>query len=216
MPCYPGIDLQAQRAVLKAWQQIDFGQAASFHADSVLTAVPSPAAGGNIFSCLGLPLHHPHDPAAIFPRTGWWRIWRRRRFSRSGLLIGSHIYVSHPVQVAEQSPSIAKSQSPVPQMDFVGRITGMVDCKWEKAEGGGRRAEKSPNLQISKTLVSLGDKFASLRPDGNHLRHRLKSSCKARSRMKLSRPVGVFVGWQADGEVGKEYEVRSTEYGGSG
>ena len=43
-----------------------------------------------------------------------------------GLLIGSHIYVSYPVQVARISvPSVVAE----PKAVYVGRITGMVDCK---------------------------------------------------------------------------------------
>ena len=47
---------------------------------------------------------------------------------RDRALVGSHIYVSHPVQVAEQSASLPSPLSPLPSV--VGRITGMVDCKW--------------------------------------------------------------------------------------
>ena len=46
-----------------------------------------------------------------------------------GLLIGSLVHVSQPVQVAKQSVSLPSPLSPLPSV--VGRITGMVDCKWE-------------------------------------------------------------------------------------
>ena len=46
-----------------------------------------------------------------------------------GLLIGSLVHVSQPVQVARQS----SAPQPVVRRAAVnvGRITGMVDCKWE-------------------------------------------------------------------------------------
>ena len=46
-----------------------------------------------------------------------------------GLLIGSHVYVSEPAQVARQSVPLPSHLSPLPSM--VGRITGMVDCQWK-------------------------------------------------------------------------------------
>ena len=79
------------------------------------------------------------------------------------LLIGSLVPVSEqPAQVASQSS--VPSQSVVePKVEPVGRITGMVDCQFAQGSGGGGQGaeiSKSPNLQNSKSLVSLGDKFA--------------------------------------------------------
>ena len=80
-----------------------------------------------------------------------------------GILIASHVYMSCPEQVARQSAPLPSPLSPLPSV--VGRITGLVDCKWveEKSEIRNPKSEgisKSPNLQISKSLVSLGDEFA--------------------------------------------------------
>ena len=48
-----------------------------------------------------------------------------------GGLIGAFTYVSHPVQVAERLPMVTRDHvATEPQMEFVGRVTGMVDCKW--------------------------------------------------------------------------------------
>ena len=48
-----------------------------------------------------------------------------------GIFIASLIPISTPTQIATPSPSFTSSKSTVkPQMEFVGRITGMVDCKW--------------------------------------------------------------------------------------
>ena len=46
-----------------------------------------------------------------------------------GLLIGSHVYVSQPVQLARQSsaPGCVDAE---PKRETIGRITGMVDCRW--------------------------------------------------------------------------------------
>lgn len=48
-----------------------------------------------------------------------------------GLLIGSRIYVSGPEQIASDLPLRPQmTGARDPQMPFVGRITGMADCKW--------------------------------------------------------------------------------------
>ena len=87
-----------------------------------------------------------------------------------GILIASHVYMSRPEQVARQSVPATVVVEPAP----VGRITGMIDCKWEKKGLGIRdwglekssRAEtpKSPTFQSlipnPKSLVSLGHQFA--------------------------------------------------------
>ena len=62
-----------------------------------------------------------------------------------GLLIGSHVYVSEPVQVVRQSVPLPSPLSPLPSV--VGRITGMVDCRWD--EGSGFRGWGS---EISQSL----------------------------------------------------------------
>ena len=81
-----------------------------------------------------------------------------------GLVIGSVVHVSQPEQVANQSVALPSPLSPLPSV--VGRITGMVDCRWEK-KGLGIR---DWGLEISdlgfgisanpQSLVSLGDQFA--------------------------------------------------------
>jgi hypothetical protein len=45
-----------------------------------------------------------------------------------GLLVGAFTYVSHPTHVAQQSASRPSRLSTLPSV--VGRITGMIDCKW--------------------------------------------------------------------------------------
>ena len=47
-----------------------------------------------------------------------------------GILIGSVIHVAGPTEVARQSASLPSPLSPLPSV--VGRITGLVDCTWEK------------------------------------------------------------------------------------
>ena len=71
-----------------------------------------------------------------------------------GILIASHVYMSGPEQIAHTSPPATVVVEPAP----VGRITGMVECKWEK-EGSGFRVQGS-EAATHRSLVALSDKFA--------------------------------------------------------
>ena len=64
-----------------------------------------------------------------------------------GLLVGSLVPVSEPAQVARQSsvPSRAVAE---PKTELVGRITGMVDCKWV-------RVRSRPSSALESTLLSF-------------------------------------------------------------
>ena len=75
-----------------------------------------------------------------------------------GLLIGSLVHVSEPAQVARQS-SVPSRMVAEPKMESVGRITGMVDCKWA-------------GTAFRVSCRSFGKEVrAGFRSDGNHLRH---------------------------------------------
>ena len=74
-----------------------------------------------------------------------------------GLLIGSLVPVSQPEQVARQSVPLPLLFSPLSAM--VGRITGIVDCKWE--EGSGFRVQ-SPALDSS--TLDLSSRSATSSP----------------------------------------------------
>ena len=109
-----------------------------------------------------------------------------------GILIGSVIHVAGPTEVARQSASLPSPLSPLPSV--VGRITGMVDCKWEKkglgirdwglekgsgfrGQGTGTENRQSSTFQSlipnPQSLVVAGRQVCPrFRPDGNHLRHR--------------------------------------------
>ena len=90
-----------------------------------------------------------------------------------GLLIGSHVYVSQPEQVARHS-SLPSRSVVEPKMEPVGRITGMVDCKWATKGFGisdwgleeGSKSKVQPSEKVQslipnpQSLVHLGDKFA--------------------------------------------------------
>ena len=123
------------------------------------------AEGGD--SPSGLPLRF--LPTALHGTVGWfssdWPVAYLIATVICGvsMLIGSVVHVSSPVQVARQSVPLPSPLSLLPPV--VGRITGMVDCKW--AEGSGFRVQgsgvpisKSPNFQTSKFPVALGDTFA--------------------------------------------------------
>jgi hypothetical protein len=71
-----------------------------------------------------------------------------------GALIGSVVYVSHPGHVAQQSISRSSPLSHLPTT--VGRITAMVECRWESSGVRGQRARTGN----PRSPVSLGDKFA--------------------------------------------------------
>ena len=91
-----------------------------------------------------------------------------------GLLVGSVVHVSEPVQVARRS-SVPGGAVAEPRTELVGRITGMVDCKWAGSEvrgqGSGTENQKS-EIRNLQSLVALGDRNCPrLRSDGNHLRH---------------------------------------------
>ena len=79
-----------------------------------------------------------------------------------GLLIGSLVPVSQPAQVARQS-SVPSRVDAEPRMEPVGRITGMVDCQWEKGAGvrvqGSAGEDQKSEIRNQKSLVALGDKF---------------------------------------------------------
>ena len=73
-----------------------------------------------------------------------------------GLLIGSIVPVSQPAQVARQS-SVPNRVVAEPKTELVGRITGMVDCRFDQRSEISDSKTQGPR---PKTLVSLGDKFA--------------------------------------------------------
>ena len=71
-----------------------------------------------------------------------------------GLLIGSLVPVSQPAQVARQS-SVPSRVDAEPKTQLVGRITGMVDCKW--GQGPGSRVQSrvlTLDSRLSSRLVT--------------------------------------------------------------
>jgi hypothetical protein len=82
------------------------------------------------------------------------------------LAIGAVVHVSHPVQVVR--PSVPSPQPLASSPSLVGRITGMVDCQWEKGSGVGVQLSADSGQQLQSTShqplatnhsVSLGDRF---------------------------------------------------------
>ena len=74
-----------------------------------------------------------------------------------GLLVGSHVYMSGPEQVAHQSDSVRTSNpqslipNPSPKTPFVGRITGMADCKWN----GASRVSLGQKYELASGLMEI-------------------------------------------------------------
>jgi hypothetical protein len=93
-----------------------------------------------------------------------------------GLLVAHLTSGSHSVQVTAKSPPGKTRTLAGHRMQFVGRITGMADCRWEKqgARDGGRGPEEGLRSKVQgsrlksnqsvipnpESLVCLGDKFA--------------------------------------------------------
>ena len=82
-----------------------------------------------------------------------------------GLLIGAVVHVSDAVQVARELPPVTKDKvGPEPKIEFVGRITGMANCKFEGGSGfriqGSGAENQELEIRNQKSLVALGDKFA--------------------------------------------------------
>jgi len=89
-----------------------------------------------------------------------------------GLLAGSLIYVTHHTQLVANAPHPSTSpQTAQPDVQYVGRITGMVDCKGSKFRKQG--SDKTSHTQwlltgteiakssilSPKSSIALGDKF---------------------------------------------------------
>jgi hypothetical protein len=52
-----------------------------------------------------------------------------------GLLVGALVHVSRPVPIAADLPTATKGQAAGrPNTEFVGRITGMIDCQWADSQ----------------------------------------------------------------------------------
>lgn len=67
-----------------------------------------------------------------------------------GILVGSLVHVSRPVNIARHAPSVAADNAVLESQPMaVGRITGMADCRFDRATG-------TPG---TKTQVFVGDKL---------------------------------------------------------
>jgi hypothetical protein len=76
-------------------------------------------------------------------------------------LIGSLIYVSRCEQVVDNSPSraVERQLAPLPKVESVGRITGMVDCKWARGSYplvSNDGVSLGRELKIESGLVEIG------------------------------------------------------------
>ena len=108
----------------------------------------------------------PQQPAPTLPATlwhgtvGWFSLdWCMSYLIATvivgiGALIGSRTPAFYPQQLARQS-SVPSRTVAEPKTEPVGRITGMVDCKWEGSAGRGQGS----GVENQKSFVALGDKF---------------------------------------------------------
>jgi hypothetical protein len=138
-----------------------------------------------------------------------------------GLLVGAVTRVSQPLHIVQHTPTLPAPLSPLPCV--VGQITGAVECQFaadsktkdpsQKSEIGNPNSEtisKSPNLQISKSLVHLGDRF-------NLVSGLLEITYDTGARVILQGPVSYEVeshvgGFLSLGKLTARVE-NSTEYG---
>ena len=153
------VDLRAGRAIQKAHQQISVDTDSATYDDlddarlETLALPPAPIFLSATF----------HNTFGYFPEGMPLAYLIATVVTGLGLLIGSVIHVAGPTAVARQVASLPSPLSPLPSV--VGRVTGMVDCKWaeEGVRGGGRGAGAgNPTSYIlhPKSLVALGDNFA--------------------------------------------------------
>ena len=117
-----------------------------------------------------------------------------------GLLVGSLIHVSQPEQVVRNSAPCLLSSG------YVGRITGTVDCKWEK-KGLGIRDWRLESGNQKNSLVALGDKFA-LASGLMEITYNTGAKVILQGPVKYSveSERRVFGGWEVDGEAGEEWQ----------
>jgi hypothetical protein len=121
-----GLELRAQSAVQKLYRQIDFDPVAIDPQLPSCVAAPLPSV---VSTSLPAPTFFSTTPQGTvgFFSSDWSLAYLVATLIFGiGLLIGSVVYVSHPTQVARDSSPSAVA----PKIEFVGRITGMVGCKW--------------------------------------------------------------------------------------
>ena len=70
-----------------------------------------------------------------------------------GILIASHVYMSRPEQVATHfaPPAAERQLTPEPLPASVGKITGLVDCKWN----GGSRVSLGQKCELASGLLEI-------------------------------------------------------------
>jgi hypothetical protein len=141
-------ELRAHRAAQRAHQQINIESAIAAVDDSSVArskmSSPTPFLGS-----LSTALHGTIDNF-VFISSGWPLAYMVATVILGiGLLAGSRIYVSRPVQVAEQP---LPSSRPVVESkaNSVGRITGMTGCRWAD----------SNTATVHGVRVFLGRKYA--------------------------------------------------------
>ena len=140
-----GLELRAQCAVQKLCRQIDFGAIAVAPESASCVAIPLPSvvptSSPAPFPFLATTLH----ATVGYFSSGWPVAYLIATVIFGiGLLVGSLVHVSQPAQVARQSVPLPSPLSPLPSM--VGRITGMVDCKWVSVQGSEPKSQGSNDL----------------------------------------------------------------------
>jgi len=138
------MELQLQRAVQSVHQQINIGLAVPD--TSTFDAVKIEPSSSFAPTFLSTAYHRTID---FFSQELPFSLLIGAVVTSLGLWAASMVYVSGPEKIAQDSSSLPSRSTYNPAQEVVGRITGMVGCKWPKGEG-------SP---LGDDNVSLGRKF---------------------------------------------------------
>lgn len=125
------LESQAQLAVQKTFEHIGFGFEEATHADSVTVCdslLSQSRASFPSFDFFGASVYG----TVSYFSSGWPVAYLIATVIFGiGALIGTFTYVSQPVEVAHKIPVISRHViNGQQETEFVGRITGMVDCQW--------------------------------------------------------------------------------------
>ena len=163
------MDLRLNRALKKvhAQDRFDTADLTPWESDALagVTSSVMPSHSSTVFGLFSGTLH---GTIGFFSQEVPFALLIATVITGLGLLMGSFVYVSHHEQIADTKlpPSLPSQAAIRSQAEYVGRITGMVDCKGSEVRGqrsgeSGRRSE-TDKFQIPnpKSLVSLGDSFA--------------------------------------------------------
>ncbi len=155
-----GLELRAQEAVERLCRRIDVPPQKNDDVSAI--ALPTSGTSPAYFPILGDVVQ---GAIGFFSQEVPFALLIATLVTGVGLLAGSMIYVSQPKPIANRAkPLIPAIVQPTPMQEQVGKITGMVACRWQEGSrfhAQGSRAGNSPSpIPNPKSLVLQGDRFA--------------------------------------------------------